>query len=151
MTNWGKRIATGPIPVAVALGVVLAAISLRLAPADEERAPALYRTSGALDEQEAANVVSAVVARYESASVHHLEVNERVAAHYHRLHDETVVVLSGAGKMRLGDAWHELAAGDVLAMPRGTVHALEVTEAPLAAVSVFSPAFDGQDRHFLAE
>lgn len=151
MSNWGTRIATGPIPVAVLIGVVLAVISLRLAPAEEERTPALYRTTGALDGRESANVVSEVVARYESASVHHLRVDEEVAAHYHRLHDETVVVLAGAGQMRLGDDWHALGAGDVLTLPRGTVHALEVTEGPLEAISVFSPAFDGQDRHFLGE
>lgn len=42
--------------------------------------------------------------------------------HYHPHAEETVIVLSGRGRHRVGDEWHEIGPGDVVFVPRGVVH-----------------------------
>lgn len=67
--------------------------------------------------------------------------------HLHREHEEVIVVRSGRARARLGDETIDLGPGDVLLVPRNTVHgARAFGEDPLVGVSVFAPAFDGKDR-----
>jgi len=40
-------------------------------------------------------------------------------SHVHHANEEAVYILSGAGKMRLGDEQHPVGAGDYIAMPAG--------------------------------
>lgn len=42
--------------------------------------------------------------------------------HRHLHAEETVVVLSGRGRHRVGDQWHEVGPGDVVFIPRGVAH-----------------------------
>jgi len=153
MRDWWTHILRGPIPASLLVCAGFVALATWLAPASgtEPPAPRVYGSRGALDPEEGANVTTAVVGVHESASVHHLLVKEGVAAHYHRTHDETVTVLAGTGVLALGAEEHEVGPGTVVLVPRGTVHALRVTGAPVEAVSVFSPAFDGEDRIFVDE
>jgi len=74
-------------------------------------------------------------------------VPREVRAHYHAWHTEHVVVIEGEGEMRLGDSLFVIQAGDAVAIPKGTVHAVTtLSEEPLRVVSIQSPRFDGTDR-----
>ncbi len=150
MGAWLRHIRQGPIPVSLLVTAVVVTLAVRLAPAVDARPdPRIYEAIGAL--QPAENVAAVVVGAYDSASVHHLLVTGAVAPHYHRLHDETVIIQAGQGTMRVGDETRDVSAGTVIVIPRGTVHSLEVTGDPVEAISVFSPRFDGEDRVFVDE
>jgi mannose-6-phosphate isomerase-like protein (cupin superfamily) len=76
-------------------------------------------------------------------------IKKEVKAHKHLQHTEHVVVLEGAGQMRLGDKNFEIKKGDVIFIPKNTVHAVRSTgQQPLKVLSVQSPNFDGKDRIF---
>lgn len=67
--------------------------------------------------------------------------------HYHATHTEQVIVLSGEADMMLGDQNIHIKAGDVVFIPKGTPHSVNVTSAePLKIISVQAPLFDGTDR-----
>jgi quercetin dioxygenase-like cupin family protein len=82
----------------------------------------------------------------EQATVNLINTVSPVPKHYHAKHDETVVILRGRGKMILGDQEREVAAGDVIFIPQGTVHAFDPLSEDVVAVSVFAPKWDGKDR-----
>ena len=151
MRGWLHALVRGPVGPALLASGIFTFIAVQWSSSGDrgEPEPVFYSASGGLTAGEGENVVTKVVGSYESASVHHLRVAEGVRPHYHAAHDETVVVLSGRGRMTIGDETREVAAGTVLVMPRGTVHSLEVTGEALEAVSVFSPRFDGEDRVFV--
>jgi len=94
-------------------------------------------------------LVSQPIGSLPGASVHHLSTTTGVNPHVHRTHDETVVILSGTGRMRVGEDSRMISPGLTMVIPRGTVHGLEVFEGTVEAVSIFTPPFDGKDRHFL--
>lgn len=74
-------------------------------------------------------------------------IPKEVKSHYHAVHTEQVVVISGEADMMLGDQKIHIKAGDVIIIPKGTVHSVIVTsEDPLKIISVQAPYFDGADR-----
>jgi len=83
-------------------------------------------------------------------SAHATEAAGPIAAHYHADHEETVYVISGRARMRLGEDWHELKPGDLIHIPRGVVHEVELAE-PVSVLSLFAPPFHGRDRVFVDE
>lgn len=149
MGEWWNHVRRGPAGPALLVSVLVAAAAVRFAP---ERAPAVaavYRTEGAsLPEADPASVP---IGALDTCSAHHLRVRTGVRAHLHRRHDETVVVLAGRGRLRLDADTVDVAPGDVIRIPRGTVHALAVTGGPVEAVSLFTPSFDGADRVWVDE
>lgn len=150
MWEWFRNVFRGETWLAAVVALAATLVALRLAPAGEsETAPALYETGAAPPPDGAANVTTVEVGRHGSASVHHLRIAESLPAQVHREHDEQVIVLGGAGTLRLGDAAHDVAVGSVVVIPRGTVHSLRVSRGPVEAVAVFSPPFDGKDRHLV--
>jgi mannose-6-phosphate isomerase-like protein (cupin superfamily) len=87
------------------------------------------------------------ILRGEQASVNVWQVTDTMAAHLHREHEEIIVVRSGRARARIGDRDVDLGPGDVLLVPKNTVHAARaIGEEPFVGVSVFAPAFDGRDR-----
>ena len=46
-------------------------------------------------------------------------------AHYHPNAEETIIVQSGTGRHRVGDEWFDLAPGDILFVPKGSIHTAE--------------------------
>jgi uncharacterized RmlC-like cupin family protein len=80
-------------------------------------------------------------------SAHVTRVGGPLGAHVHADHEETVYVIRGTARMRIGATWHELAAGDLVHVPRGVVH--EVADADATVLSLFAPPFDGADRVFV--
>ena len=74
-------------------------------------------------------------------------IPEQVPPHFHRYRTEHVTVVDGEGSMLLGTDTLRIAPGDVIVIPRGTVHAAWSTgDRPLRVVSVHAPPFDGIDR-----
>ena len=76
-----------------------------------------------------------------------LAPHARVPGHVHRTHDETVHVLRGSGRMRLGPAVHALRAGQIVILPAGTPHGAMAGSDGCAVVSVYAPVWDPADRH----
>ena len=138
----------GPIGPACLIAAATSLLAVWLGPATRapEPAPVFYATEGALSAEAGEALVSRVVGGYQSASVHHVRAGDELRPHYHRVHDETVVVLKGAAHVAIGDEVRTVGPGTVLLIPRGTVHSAEPADGPSEVVSVFSPAFDGRDR-----
>jgi mannose-6-phosphate isomerase-like protein (cupin superfamily) len=79
-------------------------------------------------------------------------IKKEVKAHKHLYHSEHVVVLEGEGQMRLDSKNFAIKKGDVVFIPKNTVHAVKSTgTTPLKVVSIQSPRFDGSDRVFVDE
>lgn len=77
-------------------------------------------------------------------------IKKGVKAHKHLQHSEHVAVLDGSGEMTLGEKKFEIKKGDVIFIPKNTVHAVKTTgKVPLKVLSVQSPNFDGKDRIFI--
>ncbi len=77
-------------------------------------------------------------------------IKKEVKAHKHLTHAEHVVVLEGTAQMRLGDKQFEIKKGDVIFIPKNTVHAVKNTgKVPLKVLSFQAPNFDGKDRVFI--
>lgn len=74
-------------------------------------------------------------------------IKNEVKAHKHVKHSEHVIVQSGEGVMRLGEKEFTIKEGDVIFIPKGTVHAVIVKgKKPLKVLSIQTPYFDGNDR-----
>lgn len=74
-------------------------------------------------------------------------VNKEVKPHKHRYHSEHIYVLSGEGKMILGEETIKIKSGDLVFIPKNTIHSLEVTsKEPVKVISFQAPKFHGEDR-----
>ena len=74
-------------------------------------------------------------------------VKKEVKVHKHISHSEHVYILDGEGEMRAGDKKITVIKGDMVFIPKGTVHSLTVTsKTPMKVLSVQAPLFDGKDR-----
>ena len=64
--------------------------------------------------------------------------------HRHHWEDETLYVLAGALRVRVGDAWVEAPAGAAVFLPRGGEHGLVVTTREARVLAALTPAgFEG--------
>jgi mannose-6-phosphate isomerase-like protein (cupin superfamily) len=71
-----------------------------------------------------------------------------VGRHYHLETEEIYYILSGAGRMTVGDETREVSAGDAVLIPRGARHTLSNTGAePLTLLLVCGPAHSFSDHH----
>jgi quercetin dioxygenase-like cupin family protein len=69
--------------------------------------------------------------------------------HRHLHEDETIYVLAGTLRVRLGEDLHEAPAGSLVFMPRRVAHAWQnVGEDPALLLVVFTPATAGMERFF---
>lgn len=67
-------------------------------------------------------------------------------AHFHRVSEEIYLVTSGSGRLRLGDEVREIAVGDCVVIPPGTVHRLWAdADAPLVVVCSCVPPYSHED------
>ncbi len=74
-------------------------------------------------------------------------IKNEVRAHKHLKHSEHVVVVSGEGILKLGDKEQLIKPGDVIFIPKNTVHSVIVKgKQPLKVISIQAPYFDGEDR-----
>lgn len=72
-------------------------------------------------------------------------------AHYHATHEEVVYVIQGHGKMTLGGKTQDVKTGDIIFIPRKTLHSFTPEGNDCQVLSVFGPAFDGKDRIFIED
>jgi quercetin dioxygenase-like cupin family protein len=63
-------------------------------------------------------------------------------AHVHPGLTERYEVLDGSFEVLLGDSWRELAAGQSVVVPQGTVHAFRTGHSPARVRNVHRPALD---------
>lgn len=71
-----------------------------------------------------------------------------IKAHFHKMHDETVYVIKGTGRMLVGDKWTDIKPGTLHFNPMGKVHYTKNTgDEPLVAISIFTPAMREPDSH----
>ena len=74
-------------------------------------------------------------------------IKKEVKAHKHATHSEHIYFLEGEGEMMVGDKKISVKKGDMIFVPKGTVHSLVVTsKTPVKVLSVQAPMFDGKDR-----
>jgi mannose-6-phosphate isomerase-like protein (cupin superfamily) len=74
-------------------------------------------------------------------------IESGVAAHFHASHTEHVYIIEGHGKMQIGENEFEVHPGQLVFIPKGTVHSVEVTsDEAMKALSIQAPRFVGQDR-----
>lgn len=76
-------------------------------------------------------------------------IKKAVPLHKHAAHSETVTILEGKAQMRLGDQNFPVAKGDIIFIPEGTPHSVQVQGGVLKVLSVQAPEFDGSDRILL--
>jgi quercetin dioxygenase-like cupin family protein len=82
-----------------------------------------------------------------SANVAILEESAN-ALHTQREHDELVVILEGDADFRVGEETRRVQAGDLVFIPRNTVHGPILCKGKkLAALSVYAPFFDRARRN----
>ncbi len=92
------------------------------------------------------NIKVATLGRGKEISHHVVQVRDRESPHFHKEHDLTVVVLRGGGYLMFDKERVDLAAGDILFIPRGVAHYFVNTfPQPSVALAVFTPPFDGKD------
>ncbi len=84
------------------------------------------------------------------ASSYVIVIKKEVKLHKHLYHSEHVVVLEGSGQMTLGSKSFAIKKGDVIFIPKNTLHGvISMGEQPLKVLSVQAPKFDGKDRVFI--
>ncbi len=76
-----------------------------------------------------------------SCNVNILEKSEDVI-HIQPNHDEIVLVLEGKCGFRVGDETRRVATGDLMFIPRNTVHGPIIDSGRVALLSLFAPFFD---------
>jgi quercetin dioxygenase-like cupin family protein len=82
-----------------------------------------------------------------SANVALVERSES-ALHTQKEHDELVVILEGDADFRVGEETRHVQAGDLVFIPRNTVHGPILGKGKkLAALSVYAPFFDRSRRN----
>jgi mannose-6-phosphate isomerase-like protein (cupin superfamily) len=79
-----------------------------------------------------------------------ITIPKKVPLHFHKLHTENIVVLSGKAIMKLGTDTLIIEKGDQITIPKGTPHEVinVISRKPLRVYSIQSPMFDGSDRYF---
>ena len=79
-------------------------------------------------------------------------IKKEVKAHKHQYHCEHVFVIEGEGQMSLGDKLFKIKKGDLVFIPKNSVHSVKTTsKQPLKVLSIQAPFFDGKDRIIIEE
>ena len=66
--------------------------------------------------------------------------------HYHPKTEEIYYILSGAGRMRIGDELRDVGPGDAIAIPPGQIHQIENTgRDTLLVLCCCAPAYEHSD------
>lgn len=93
------------------------------------------------------NVVTQTINSDSSVTSNVIWIKSEVIPHYHADHSEHVMVVEGEGQLLLGHQTFFVKPGDLVYIPKGTIHALRVTsKLPMKVLSIQTPQFDGSDR-----
>ena len=75
-----------------------------------------------------------------------LAVGGSTQPHYHPKTEEIYYLLSGTGRMRIGDVLHDVGPGDAVAIPPGAVHEITNTgDQVLTFLCCCAPAYEHDD------
>jgi quercetin dioxygenase-like cupin family protein len=103
-------------------------------------------------EEQQKDIAIRELSRSASASVHLVRARGAEKPHTHDEHDLIVMLVSGSVRAHLGDQVLDAHPGDVIQIPRGLPHWVENTGSePSLSFAIFSPPFDGKDRHFIGQ
>lgn len=92
------------------------------------------------------NIKITTLGQGQEVSHHLVQIRDREKPHLHQRHDGTVFMFKGSGYLIMDKVRIDLMAGDVVYIPRGTVHYFVNTGSdPAVAFVVFAPPFDGKD------
>lgn len=88
----------------------------------------------------------------EEMSFYVARATSEIPAHYHKLSDETYYVYKGQGTMRLNDEYREVSEGDIVFIPKGSIHGMKNTGTEEIIIFFISaPAFDPENDRFVAD
>lgn len=83
----------------------------------------------------------------QEASYHVVRVRTTEGPHFHDRHDLVVSITRGKIRVHLGERTVIAKVGDIIEIPRGTLHWVENLSDPASeAYAIFTPPFDGKDR-----
>ncbi|OGR83258.1 MAG: hypothetical protein A2901_08340 [Elusimicrobia bacterium RIFCSPLOWO2_01_FULL_54_10] len=92
------------------------------------------------------DISKALILEMDNASSHLIQIRGSEKRHSHDLHDLTVILQSGRGRMFMGNSSVSVGPGAVIFIPRGLAHYFVNGSAePASAIAIYSPAFDGKD------
>jgi mannose-6-phosphate isomerase-like protein (cupin superfamily) len=84
--------------------------------------------------------------RNQSLAEARLAPGASTAAHYHPRTEEIYYILSGQGRMRIGDETSDVGPGDAIAIPPGAEHEITNTgQATLVFLCCCAPAYEHAD------
>ncbi|MGB1038849.1 MAG: cupin domain-containing protein [Bacteroidia bacterium] len=90
------------------------------------------------------NVYVKLIHTDSAQSTYMIWVKNWVLPHYHAHHTEYIQVLSGRGRMTLDSSTFTIRKGDVIVIPKGSVHSVKtLSRHALKVMSVQAPKFDG--------
>jgi len=92
------------------------------------------------------NIIVKKLAGDSLVSSFYISIMDTVNTHKHLFHSEHVYILSGEGIIYLNDKQYNIKEKDFLFIPKNTWHAVKVVIAPMRAISIQAPEFDGTDR-----
>ncbi len=88
----------------------------------------------------------------EQMSFYLAQVGNEVPPHYHKKSDETYFIYKGQGKMQVDQDFRDVKQGDIILIPKGSIHGLKNTgHEDLIIFFISSPAFDQQNDRFVPQ
>lgn len=103
-------------------------------------------------EEKTQPIVLKELARNSERSSHYVLMNGAEKPHYHDRHTVKTYLITGNGRLHLGDKVIALKPNETVEIPAGTLHWAENVGPGYSILSAeFSPPFDGKDRRFAAE
>ena len=102
---------------------------------------AFYRVSDRKDLPDPARLV--VPGELIKAGIVSLNQGDEPEPHFHPNEEQFVLILQGRLEMLLGDETAEIGPGDMVHIPRNTMHGIKVLEGPMVWFNCKSPVGDG--------
>ncbi len=103
-----------------------------------------------IDPEIGSSIKQAIMGKNASMNLDQVEAGTHFGAHYHGISDEIEFIIQGQVNMTIDGETQIVKSGDLIYLPAGTVHAVDVlgTENFLALV-IFAPPLNETDRIFV--
>lgn len=81
----------------------------------------------------------------------YLKPRQKALPHFHRISEEVYYVITGRGRVRVGNDTMNIGAGDAIHIPVGAVHALENTSSRerMKILAISAPPYGDNDIFFV--
>jgi len=87
-----------------------------------------------------------IPAQHQSLAEATVPVGAATAEHYHVVSEELYFLTAGSGRLRVGDDYRDVAAGECVVIPPGAIHRLTNTgDEPLKLLCCCAPAYSDDD------